>query len=198
MKIIGLTGGIASGKSTASNIFKEYEIPVIDADIIAREIVEPGQPALKEIKDTFGKEVINENGSLNRKYLGKIVFRDKKELEKLNRITHRRIIEEIVNRINMYRKTCAYPVIIIDAALFIEMNMKKLVDEIWLVVADETIQINRLIKRDKLSLEDAVKRIKSQMTTQEKKAYADVIIDNNEDVIRLKEQIDMHLKRVNS
>ncbi|QEK12327.1 dephospho-CoA kinase [Crassaminicella thermophila] len=196
MKVIGLTGGIASGKSTASNILKQFGIPVIDADIIAREIVELGKPALNEIKNTFGKAVINEDGSLNRKYLGKIVFSDKKQLEKLNAIMHKRIMEEIINRIDMYRKNSTYPVIIVDAALLIEMNMYKLVDEVWLVVADEKIQLSRLMERDKICIEDAIDRVKAQMSTGQKKKYADVIINNNLDIAYLKNQIEKQLNRL--
>lgn len=196
MKVIGLTGGIASGKSTASNILKQFGVPVIDADLIAREIVEPGQPALNEIKHTFGKEVMKEDGSLNRKQLGKLVFSDKNQLEKLNAIMHKRIKEEIINRINMYRKNCSYPVIIVDAALLIEMHMCKLVDEVWLIVADERIQLNRLIERDKISMNDAIDRMKAQMATDEKKKYADVIINNNLDIAYLKSQIKKQLNRL--
>ncbi|QZY56579.1 dephospho-CoA kinase [Crassaminicella profunda] len=198
MKVIGLTGGIASGKSTASNILKEFEIPVIDADLIAREIVLPGQPALCEIKNVFGGKVIKEDGSLNRKVLGQLVFSDKEQLKKLNNITHKRIIEEIVNRINMYNKMNTYPVIIIDAPLLIELHMEELVDEVWLVAANETVQLNRLMSRDKISDEDALKRMKSQISTKEKKKYADVILDNNLDLKHLKHQIVEQLKRVTS
>ncbi|TCO80009.1 dephospho-CoA kinase [Marinisporobacter balticus] len=197
MKIIGLTGGIASGKSTASNILKELGIPVIDADLIAREIVAPGKPTLDEIKQIFGEVVVHENGTLNRKYLGEIVFSDKNKLRELNYITHKRIIEEIINKINIYRKTRTYPVIIIDAALLIEMDMKKIVDVVWLVITHESIQLKRLIERDHVSCEDGLKRIKSQMATEEKKKYADVVIDNNQDIMYLKKQIEEQLRKIN-
>lgn len=189
MKVIGLTGGIASGKSTASSILKELNVPVIDADKIAREIVDVGKPALNEIKSAFGQDVMNKDGSLNRKYLGRIVFSDKEKLEILNSITHKRIREEIINRINRYREINIHPLIIIDAALLIESDMKTLVDEIWLVVVDEKIQKERLMKRDVIGEDDAMNKIKTQMTTEEKKKYANVIIDNNKDIDYLKERI---------
>ncbi|QXM05733.1 dephospho-CoA kinase [Crassaminicella indica] len=198
MKVIGLTGGIASGKSTASNILKEFKIPVIDADIIAREIVMPGKAALNEIKAVFGEKVITEDGHLNRKELGKIVFSDEEKLKKLNDITHKRIIKEIINRINIYGKMNTYPVIIIDAPLLIEQHMEELVDEVWLVTASKAVQLNRLMNRDKISVEDALKRMKTQMSTEEKKKYADVILDNNKDINHLKRQIEKQLKRINS
>ncbi|WZL74670.1 dephospho-CoA kinase [Clostridiaceae bacterium 35-E11] len=197
MKIIGLTGGIASGKSTVSGMLRELEIPVIDADKIAREIVAVGKPALKEIEVAFGKDVIHQDGSLNREQLGKIVFSDKEKLKNLNEITHRRIIKEILNRIEMYREKSIDPVIIIDAALLIETGIKDLVDEIWVVLTDENTQLKRLMERDKMSAEEGLKRIRSQMTVEEKKKYADEIIDNNHDLKHLKRQVTSKLSKVN-
>lgn len=196
MKVIGLTGGIASGKSTASNILKEMGIPIIDADQIAREIVQVGKPALEEIKNTFGPKVIFLDGTLNRKLLGKIVFSDEGALRKLNSITHRRIIKEILNRIDIYRKSDAYPVIIVDAALLIEMDMKELVDEIWLVTIDEETQLTRLMGRDHLDLADAKNRIRAQMSMEKKKKYAHVLIDNNQDRFHLKKQLEKQLRSI--
>jgi len=197
MKVIGLTGGIASGKSTVSSIAVEFGIPVIDADQIAREIVAKGKPALVEIIEYFGNEVLNEKGDLNRRALGKIVFHDKKKLEELNRITHPRIIEEINNKIETCRNIERLPMIIVDAALLIETDMRKLVDEVWLVVADEKAQISRLMNRDGLSEEEAKERIQSQMSTSEKKKYADIIIENSGDLKHLKVQVKRHIIRSN-
>lgn len=196
MKVIGLTGGIASGKSTASNILKEMGIPIIDADQIAREIVQVGKPALEEIKNTFGPKVIFLDGTLNRKLLGKIVFSDEDALRKLNSITHRRIIKEILNRIDIYIKSDAYPVIIVDAALLIEMDMIELVDEIWLVTIDEETQLTRLMERDYLDLADAKNRISAQMSIEKKKKYAHVLIDNNQDLFHLKKQLEKQLRSI--
>lgn len=198
MKVIGLTGGIASGKSTATKILKEFEIPIIDADLIAREIVLPGKAALHEIEVIFGKTIINEDGSLNRKKLGEIVFSDKEKLKKLNSITHKRIIEEMMKRVNIYRNANTYPVIIIDAPLLLELHMQNLVDEVWLVTANEAVQLNRLMSRDEISEDDALKRIEVQMRTEEKRKYADVILDNNRDLNHLRYQIQEQLKRVTS
>lgn len=196
MKIIGLTGGIASGKSTVSNYLKSLGIPVIDADLIAREIVEIGQPALEEIALTFGKQVLNEDGGLNRKALGQIVFSNECLLKALNRITHPRIINEIVNRIELYRIRGKNSILFLDAALLIEMNMRKLVDEVWLVKVDQETQIRRLMNRDGFSVTEAKKRINAQMSMNEKEKYADIILDNNKGMDELFVQIQMQLARV--
>lgn len=198
MKVIGLTGGIASGKSTVSQILKQKGIPIIDADVIAREIVEIGQPALQEIKDAFGQKVINQDGSLNRGALAKIVFFNKEKLEKLNNIMHKRIIEKISNTIEVYRKKTVHPMIVVDAALLIELNMIALVDEVWLIAVNKDIQLARLIKRESLSTEEAIHRMNTQMSIEEKKEHADIIIDNNRDLDDLRKQIEKQLYRLGS
>lgn len=189
MKVIGLTGGIASGKSTVTKYIRELGGIVIDADIIARDIVEKGKPALKDIKEQFGLEVINKDGSLKRKALGEIVFNDPKKLKILNQITHFRIINEIDERLKYYRKLDDSKVVFIDAALLIEMKMDYLVDEIWLVIVDKETQIQRLMARDEITYNKALDRINSQMTLEEKKEYADIIIDNSKGFDELEEQI---------
>lgn len=190
MKIIGLTGGIASGKSTVSKYLRELGAIIIDADIIAREIVEKGKPALKDIVEYFGREVLNEDGTLNRKYLGKIVFNDSEKLKILNKITHKRIVENIKKKIKYYKHLGKYKVVFVDAALLIEMGMTNLFDEIWLVIVDRKTQIQRLMIRDKLSYVEALNRINSQMSLEEKKLYADVIIDNSKGIKDLKRQVE--------
>lgn len=190
MKVIGLTGGIASGKSTVSQFIKDAGFIVIDADVVAREIVEKGRPALEDIVVYFGKEVLNRDGTLNRKYLGDIVFSDPQKLKALNKITHKRIIENILNKIDYYKNNTNIDVIFLDAALLIEMNMQDIADEIWLVSVDKNIQIDRLMNRDKISYEEALKRINSQMSLDNKKKYADIIINNTKNIKYLKKQVD--------
>lgn len=190
MKVIGLTGGIASGKSTVSNYLKELGVIVIDADIVSREIVEKGQPALKEIVENFGKEVLRSDGTLNRKHLGTIVFSDPQKLQVLNKITHKRIIENIEEKIKYYKHRGNVKAIFIDAALLIEMKMYFLTDEIWLITANKEIQLERLMLRDNLSFEEAMNRINSQMSLEKKKEVSDVIIDNSKDYNYLKDQVE--------
>lgn len=189
MKVIGLTGGIASGKSTVSSYLKELGAIIVDADIVAREIVEKGQPALKEIIDYFGKEVLLSDGALNRKSLGNIVFSDPQKLQVLNKITHKRIIENIEEKIKHYRHLDNVKAIFIDAALLIEMKMNFLTDEIWLVTTSKEIQLKRLMLRDNLSFDEAINRINSQMSLEQKKEVSDVIIDNSGDYDYLKQQV---------
>ncbi|QCX32507.1 dephospho-CoA kinase [Caloramator sp. E03] len=188
MKIIGLTGGIASGKSYVSEILKSKGIPVIDADAISREIVNKGSEALKEIESEFGKEILNEDGTLNRKKLGCIVFSDKNKLETLNRIMHPKIIKEISERVEKI-KSEGFKLCFIDAALLIETGLYRITDIVILVYVDRQTQVERLIKRDNISLIEAEKRIESQMSFKEKMKYSHYIIDNNGSREYTKQQI---------
>ncbi|ABW18753.1 dephospho-CoA kinase [Alkaliphilus oremlandii] len=190
VRTIGLTGGIASGKSTASSILKKFGASIIDADKIARKVVEKGKPALKEIVEFFGADLLLEDGTLDRKKLGTLVFNDSILLEELNRITHPHIYQEIIDEINWYKKTDHNHVIILDAALLIEMKLMDLVEEVWLISVPEEIQLARLMERENISLEDAKKRVKAQMALEEKKQYAHRIIDNSKDVVYLKSQLE--------
>lgn len=196
MKVIGLTGGIASGKSTASEILSKHGIHIIDADLVAREIVEPGQPALDEITAIFGKEVLDENGCLKRSALARIVFNDTNKLEKLNQITHRRIIERVLERIQEAKELNQEKVIVFDAALLIELKLTEMVDEVWLVVVDLEHQIRRLMARENMCREDALKIIEAQMSLEEKKAYSDVLINNSGTIDEMRHQLMLQLKRV--
>ncbi|KAB3539037.1 dephospho-CoA kinase [Alkaliphilus pronyensis] len=178
-KTIGLTGGIASGKTTVSKILELLGAIIIDADLIAREVVKKGTPALKSIEAVFGKEFITKDGELNRKKLGVHVFSNKKALEKLNSITHPIIINHIQNQIIELKKNNSNSIIVLDAALLIEMKLTSLVDEVWVVAVTFEEQLKRLMERDGLSKRQAIDRINSQMNIEEKKAYADKIIDNS-------------------
>lgn len=189
MKTIGLTGGIASGKTTVSKTLHELGAIIIDADKIARDVVEKGKPAYMDIVAYFGEEVLLENGELDRKHLGSIVFNSPIHLEKLNQFTHPRIFETIDREINYYKQNHPSRVIIVDAALLIETDLKNKVDEVWLVVVPENLQLQRLIDRDGLSLEEAKKRIKSQMPTEKKILFADRLINNSGDLEELIKQV---------
>lgn len=179
MIVIGLTGGIATGKSTVSNVLDELGAFIIDADRIAREIVEPGRPALEKIRHNFGIKVLNPDGTLNRGELAKIVFEDKARLNLLNSITHPYIIEEIKLKLDTARLN-GEKVAVIDAPLLIETGLYRLADVVWLVVTDELTQIKRLLKRDiGLSRREAHNRISAQMPLKDKIAYATKIIDNS-------------------
>lgn len=187
-KVIGLTGGIAIGKTTIANILSDMGAVVIDADKIAREIVKRGSVANGLIMKSFGKEFFYDNGEINRGKLGAHVFSNSEALKLLNSITHPIIIEEIEKRIEVLKKQRA-KLIIVDAALLIELNLQSSVDEVWLVVLDKSTQIKRLMERDNLLYNDALKRINSQMDQEMKKKYADIIIDNSNNLNMIRQQL---------
>jgi dephospho-CoA kinase len=194
MLVVGLTGSIGTGKSTVSNVLKTKNINIIDADKISREILN-NTTALNEIFDYFGDEVKNPDGTLNRKKLGNIVFNDDVKLIKLNSITHPKIKENINNKLLEYKEN-KEKIVIVDAPLLIEAKFYDLVDKILLIVCDEEVQINRIVKRDNCSKEDAILRIKSQMSQEDKKNYADYIIDNSYDLEILNKQVEEFLKNM--
>lgn len=195
MKIVGLTGGISSGKSTVSNMIKENKIPIIDADKIARELVEPNSGVLKDIQREFGDEIVNPDGTLDRKKLGNIVFNNKARLEALNNITHPVIKKSICTRLSEY-KSEGKRLCIVDAAILIEANFTDLVDYIILIYVDVNIQKLRLMTRDNLTEGEALKRIESQMNFEEKKNYSDFIIDNSKDLEYTREQLNKILNEI--
>lgn len=195
MRVIGLTGGIASGKSTILKMFQEKNIPIIDADVVAREVVKKESPVLKCIAKEFGEIVLNDDGTLNRRKLGEIVFENKENLKKLNSITHpaiiRNIREKLTELTNEGNDYC-----VIDAALLIESGLVELTDKVILVYANREIQLSRLLERDKLSLLEAKNRIESQSSFEEKKKYADHIIDNSGEIEYTKTQFNKILQEI--
>ena len=175
---IGLTGGIASGKSTVLTYFKDKGIPYIDADIVAREIVEPGTEGLKAIVDTFGSNVLQDDGTLNREALGAIVFHNEEKRQLLNSCLKIHIRNRIMELTSQYEQENT-PILIYDIPLLIEGEWYTMMDEVWLVYVNEMTQIERLMSRNGYTREDALARINSQMRLDDKCAYADIIIDNN-------------------
>ena len=175
---IGLTGGIASGKSTVLTYFKDKGIPYIDADIIAREVVERGTEGLKAIVDTFGSHILHDDGTLNREALGAIVFHNEEKRQLLNSCLKTHIRNRIMELTSQYEQGNT-PILIYDIPLLIEGEWYTMMDEVWLVYVNETTQIERLMSRNGYTREDALARINSQMRLDDKRAYADVIIDNN-------------------
>ncbi|CAM2829978.1 dephospho-CoA kinase [Dellaglioa algida] len=186
--ILGLTGGIATGKSTVSHIFKNSNVPVIDADIIARQVVEPKSETLKMIINEFGEKYLMENGALNRKKLGKLVFNDGAALEKLNGVIHPAIRKEILAQIQ-FQKKLGSPVIVLDMPLLFEQNYQIICDAVMVVFVPETTQLKRLINRDGLTSDEAQLRIKAQWPIQKKKDLADFVIDNSTTVAVTRGQV---------
>ncbi|MDC2830289.1 dephospho-CoA kinase [Limosilactobacillus mucosae] len=193
--IIGLTGGIASGKSTISSILKAVGWPVIDADLIARQIVMPGSKGLEQIVNRFGPQMLNSDGTLDRKKLGKTVFDDPKKLSDLDKIEHPLIQEAIDSQLDEFKKQ-HLPVVVLDVPLLFETGMDEECDLTVLAVVDQATQLKRLMKRDQISKMDAVKKISSQMSLKEKMQRADVIIDNNGTLEQTRSQVAELVDRV--
>lgn len=180
MKVLGLTGSIGSGKSTVSRFFQALGAEVIDADVIAREVVRPGEPAWDEIVEEFGEEVLTCNLNLDRKKLAEIIFADKEKREKLNRITHPRIIGKIRELVDRYRQERKAEAVIIEAALIVERGgLGELISGLIVVTADENAQVERLTNERGFTREEALARIRAQMSSMEKAAHATYVIDNS-------------------
>lgn len=197
MLLIGLTGGIASGKSTVSRYLIEKGLKVIDADLIAHQVTEPGTPAWKQIKKEFGQSILTEEGSINRDELGKIIFRDQEKRKLLNRITHPYIQREIfIQILKAFISLERY--VVLDLPLLFEVSkFTNLFHKIIVVNANEQQQIERLNKRN-LSTEEARLRISSQMPLSEKCRLADYVVNNDETIEKTKEQIDYILNDFSS
>ncbi|MCY8235090.1 dephospho-CoA kinase [Priestia endophytica] len=174
---VGLTGGIASGKSTVSAILREHNIPVIDADIIAREVVEPGKEAYNQIVKRFGRDILEKDGTLNRSALGEIVFNDEQKRQQLNAIVHPAVRKEMLSKRDHYLQHKRN--VILDIPLLFESNLTHLVDKVLLVYVDEEVQLKRLIERNGFSEREALARIKAQDSLKDKVAKSDEVINNN-------------------
>ena len=185
----GLTGGIATGKSTVSRLLVECGASLIDADGLAREAVAPGQPALRKIAETFGREMLRPDGTLDRARLGKVVFGDPTQLEKLNAIVHPCVAVAQEQRSREIAGKDPHAVIVYDAALLIEAGAHTRMDKIIVVTADAQTQVDRLKARDRLSTEEAKRRIAAQMPLAEKAKAADYVIDGTLPLEQLRKEV---------
>lgn len=190
--ILGITGSIATGKSTVVNIFKQYGFPVVDADIIAREVVEPNSAGLKKVVETFGSSVLCSDGSLNRKQLGQIIFSDTKKRQALNALLAPFLQEAIIEQIK--RASAAASLVIADIPLLYEAGYDKYMDQVAVVYIPEDLQVQRLMKRDRITKKEAQKKVASQLSIEEKKKRADIIFDNQESLSSIRQQIFSWLK----
>lgn len=192
--IVGLTGGIASGKSTVSSMLMSLNIPVIDADKISRDVVEPGEDAYEEIRRVFSDDILQEDLTLNRKELGKIIFADEEKRKQLNAIVHPAVRKEMLLQRDTYLNA-GEKCVVLDIPLLFEGNLTSLVDKTLVVSVDENIQLDRLMKRDNSTEAEAKRRILSQMPIQEKVKLADAVIDNNGSQDQSYEQLENILKK---
>jgi dephospho-CoA kinase len=186
--VIGLTGGIASGKSTVSRMLLELNIPVIDADVEARNVVEIGEKAYQQIINTFGHEILLDNGEINRTKLGGIVFHDEEKRMQLNSIVHP-AVRERMNSLKEQLIMEGKQAIILDIPLLFESKLTHMVEKTILVYVKRETQLQRLIERNQLTEDEANARINSQMPLDDKLTLADKVIDNNGTLAHTKEQL---------
>lgn len=177
MIVVGLTGGVATGKSTVAKMFKQCGAIVIDADELAHDVVKPGKPAWREIVNTFGKTVLHSDRTLNRHALGAMVFSQPSKRRRLERIIHPRVAREQARQTNAIARKHPKAVVIYDVPLLFEAGIDKRMDKTLVVTADRETQIARLKTRNGLSRADAIRRIKSQMPLSKKIRRADIVID---------------------
>ncbi len=192
--IIGVTGGIGSGKSTVSSILKEFGAFIIDADVISRQVVMPGEKALIELTEEFGSDILDDWGQLNRKMLADIVFNDKKKLLVLNDIVHKYVAKRIKDDVEEQLKINT-KIIVIDAPIPIKNGFLDLCDEVWTVAASMEIRIKRIMQRNGMTYEEAVSRIESQIREDEYLKIADTVIYNNGDITDLKKRVECQISR---
>jgi len=192
MLIAGLTGGIASGKSVVADMLAEKDAIIIDADRIAHQVVKKDMPAWQEIVDAFGRDILREDGEVDRKALGKIIFSDQSRRDQLNHIVHPRVFEEISRNIAliMEARETPNPVIILDIPLLFETRMNQELSDIIVVYVPEEVQLERLLRRDEAGRKDAMARIRSQIPIEEKKRQADYVIDNSGTITETRRQVE--------
>lgn len=187
-KVIGLTGGIASGKSTVSELLTAFGFKVVDADTAAREAVAKGTPGIAKVKEVFGEEAIDENGEMDRKYMGELVFNNPGERIKLNEIVHPKVREIMEEKKQQFLNKGHN--VIMDIPLLFENELQDTVDEVWLVYTSESMQIDRLMVRNDLTQEEAKARVYSQISIDKKSRMADHVIDNLGDKLELKQNLE--------
>lgn len=188
LKIVGLTGGVASGKTTVANMFKKLGAIIVDADELARTAVARGSEAFQKIIEEFGNNFLDKDGELDRKKLGKSVFSDATKKEKLEKIIHPVIGKMLMDSIESERAKKT-EILILDIPLLFENNMQMWIRPVILVYVNPEKQIERLMKRENISESEAINIIKNQMPLDEKKKLADFIIDNNNDLIKTESQV---------
>lgn len=195
IEVIGLTGGIATGKSTVANMFKDNDIPVIDTDKISRELLVQGTDAYNELLEYFGTDIVMATGHVNRKKLAKKIFENPIERKKLNDIIHPRVRKNVLTQIKKY-EVLENDIVILDVPLLFESGFDDLASKIICVYADFSIQVERLCDRDEIETDYALTKINSQMDINEKKEKSDFIIDNSDSIIKTKKQFNEVLEKI--
>lgn len=187
--MLGVTGGIASGKTTVANMLEDLGVPIIDFDLLSRQVVEPGQPAFKDITDYFGDGVIDKNGTLDRKRLSTIVFRNPAKRKILEGITHPRILEAFLRQVRKMAEKDSHRIVQAVIPLLFEVNLTHLVHKVLVVYVSPDKQIERLTRRDKISHKEAENILKAQMPIDQKVAKADFVIHNEGNVDKTRKAV---------
>ncbi|GLC88325.1 dephospho-CoA kinase [Lysinibacillus piscis] len=186
--IIGLTGSIASGKSTVAKMMATLGLPIVDADVVARDVVEPGTVTLATIAEHFGQDILLEDGHLNREKLGNVIFHEPAKRKLLNDIMHPAIRQEMLRQRDAYIQE-GHPHVVMDIPLLFESKLQHFVERILVVSVSEQVQLRRLMERNQLSEEEALARIHSQLPLSVKEKGADAVIYNNENLTNTEEQL---------
>ena len=189
MKIIGITGGIGSGKSTVSGALRDLGAVVVDADVISRNVTAVGAKAYAELVEYFGNEIIGDNGELDRKKLAAISFNDKVKVHALNCITHKYIAEKLYDTVELIKNSGKSDIIVIDAAIPLEKGFLDLADEVWVVTCERETRIKRIMERSGFTYEEAEDRINSQLRDEEYLNLADEILYNNDSLEALEQAV---------
>jgi len=188
--LLGVTGGIATGKSTVVKMLQQKGAPVIDFDLLARKVVEPDEPAWQDIVAYFGQQVLQDDRALDRKKLSELIFRDLEKRKKLESFTHPRIYEEFAKELNEITAQDPNAIILVDVPLMIELNLQYIFHKLMLVYIPGALQIERLMKRDGISREEAANMLKAQLPIEEKVGYADYVINNEGELAATQKQVD--------
>ncbi len=191
--ILGLTGGIGTGKSTVAKMLREKNIPVVDTDSISKEIIEYPE-IIEKIKAEISSKIFNNENKLDRKKLSEIVFENKDKLKKLNEIMHPVILKKMWDEVEKLRKD--YKIIVVDIPLLFEINMENEVDKVLLIYSSKEIQIERIMNRDGRTREEAIKIINSQMPLYKKREKSDYIIQNNDSLEKLEKNLDKVVQKL--
>ncbi len=187
-KLVAVTGGIGSGQSTVCNLFQNLGCKIIDVDIKAKQIIQKDISLQKELRKVFGSEIFFKDGSLNRKHLAHLAFRDESKTLELNKIIHPRMVAEVIEEMETARFSQRYPLIIIDAALIFEISIEKMFDVLIVVYANLDNRIKRVMERHELKRAEVLARVHRQIPLEDKKEWADFVIDNNGTTDDLKKQ----------
>ena len=192
---LGLTGGIASGKSTADDFFKKKNIPIIDSDLIAHKIMEVGQAGYQAVVDYFGSKILTDNQTINRRKLGEIVFNDQAKLKKLNSLTHQLVHQEIKRQMEQYRLN-QEKLVVIDVPLLFESGFESLCDGVLVISISPELQLKRLMKRNNFTEKEALSRINNQMPLSEKEKRATYVVANTGTINDLEKKLSDLLQKI--